>query len=276
MKNDKTMRQPQPFRPSAPEAAKRDPSAKTLAHALATGLDILEYLANCQHPATLATISEELQVTDEVVNRSIALLEDRGYVVRGTATQSYESTGKLPELRSSPAVSLELLTHAQPIMRDLCEHISQSCNIALPSETDLHVIAYQESPAAFSISVPIGYRYDIPNSAPGLAFVAFGGHATPVRRPDQTSSIVDAQEWSSLRNAVQNATERGFAQVENPLFPDITDLSCPVYQDGRFIAVLTVPFMQTSGSASLGWSIAALQMAAERLSQSLQGNSLVA
>ena len=275
MNNDKTTGQARHLRSSAPEAAKRNSSDKTLGHALATGLDILEYLANCQHPATLAAISKELQVTDAVVNRSIALLEDRGYVVRNAA-QSYERTGKLPEPRSLPAVSLQLLTHAQPIMRDLCEHISQSCNIALPSETDLQVIAYQESPAAFSISVPIGYRYDIPDTAAGLAFVAFGGHATPGRWPEQTSAILDAQAWSSLRNAVQTAAERGFAQVENPFFPDITDLSCPVYQDGRFVAVLTVPFMQTSGSANLGWSIAALQMAAERLSQSLQGNSLVA
>jgi DNA-binding IclR family transcriptional regulator len=255
---------------------KQKPSANNPKRTLATGLDILEYLVNCQHPATLAAISEDLQVTGTVVNRSISVLEDRGYVVRNDATQSYESTRKLRDLRSALSTSHTLLAHARPVMRDLCERISQSCNIALPSGADLQVVAQQESPGAFGISVPTGYRYAIPDSAPGLAFIAFSVQANPARWPDQTSIVVDAQEWSSLRSAVQKTVERGFAQVENALLSDVTDLSCPVYQDGRFVAVLSVPFIQTNGSVSLGWSIATLQVAAERLSQSLRGDSLVA
>jgi DNA-binding IclR family transcriptional regulator len=276
MKNDKATRRPRPLRPAGSAAMKQKPSANNPKHTLATGLDILEYLVNCQHPATLAAISEDLQVTGTVVNRSISVLEDRGYVIRNGATQSYESTRKLRDLRSALSTSHALLAHARPVMRDLCERISQSCNIALPSGADLQVVAQQESPGAFGISVPTGYRYGIPDSAPGLAFIAFSGQANPARWPDQTSVVVDAQEWSSLRSAVQKTVERGFAQVENALLSDVTDLSCPVYQDGRFVAVLSVPFIQTNGSVSLGWSIATLQVAAERLSQSLRGDSLVA
>lgn len=275
MKNDKATRRPRSLRPVGP-AAKPQPSANNTNCTLATGLDILEYLVNCQHPAPLAAISEGLKVTDAVVNRSISVLEDRGYVIRDAATQSYQSTRKLRDLRPPLPVSHRLVAHARPIMRDLCARISQSCNIALPSGADLQVVAQQESPGAFSINVPIGYRYDIPDSGPGLAFIAFSGQTNPARWPDQTSVVVDAQEWSLLRNAVQNTAERGFAQVGNTLLSDVTDLSCPVYQDGRFVAVLSVPFIETKGGASLGWSVAALQMAAELLSQSLHGDSLVA
>jgi DNA-binding IclR family transcriptional regulator len=275
MKNDKTKR-PRSLRPVAPATANQAAAAKHPQRTLATGLDILEYLANCQHPATLAAISEELNVTSAVINRSISVLEDRGYIVRNDVTQSYEWTGKLPTLQSTPAKSNQLLRHAGRIMQDLCGHISQSCNIAVVSEGDIQVIAEQASPGPFCINVPVGYRYDMVNSAPGLAFIAFASHADTARWPGQASDVVNAQAWSSLRKAVDTTAERGFAQAENPLIPDITDLSCPVYQDGRFVAVLTVPFLQTSGSASLGWSIAALQMAAELLSESLHGDSLVA
>jgi DNA-binding IclR family transcriptional regulator len=243
---------------------------------LATGLDILEYLANCQHPATLAAISEKLKVTGVVVNRSISVLEDRGYVVCDNITKSYEGTPKLLNLRSTLAKSRPLVKHAGRVMRDLCEQISQSCNIAVASEGDLQVIAQQVSPGPFSINVPVGYRYDVVNTAPVLAYLAFASQADTARWPGKADSVVDVLEWSSLRKAVETIAERGFAQAENPLLPDVTDLSCPVYQDGRFIAVLTVPFIETSASSNLGWSVAALQMAAEHLGESLQGDSLVA
>ena len=274
MKNDKT-RRPRSLRPAGPAPVNQAPAAKRPQRALATGLDILEYLANCQHPATLAAISEDLNVTGVVVNRSISVLEDRGYVVCNSITKSYEGTGKLLKLRSTLAKS-QFLKQAERIMQGLCENICQSCNIAMTSEGDLQVVAQQVSPGPFSINVPVGYRYDTVNTAPGLAFLAFASQTDATRWSGQAGSVVDAQEWSLLRKAVETTAERGFAQAENPLLSDVTDLSCPVYQDGRFVAVLTVPFIQTSASASLGWTIAALQMAAELLSESLHGDSLVA
>lgn len=275
MKNDKTRRL-RSLRPAAPASANQALAAKRPQRALATGLDILEYLANCQHPATLAAISEKLNVTGVVVNRSISVLEDRGYVVRNHATKSYEGTGKLLKLQSALAKPHQLLKHAGRIMQGLSEHISQSCNIAIASEGDIQVIAQQAPPSPFCITVPVGYRYDMVNTAPGLAFIAFACQADVNRWPGQTSPVVNAREWSALRQAVETTAERGFAQAENPLLPAVTDLSCPVCQDGLFVAILTVPFIQTSGSASLGWSIAALQMSAELLSESLRGDSLVA
>jgi DNA-binding IclR family transcriptional regulator len=137
-------------------------------------------------------------------------------------------------------------------------------------------MAQQVPSSPFCITVPVGYRYDMINTAPGLAFLAFASQTDTTRWPGKGSPVVNAKEWSTLRKAVETTAERGFAQAENPLLPAVTDLSCPVYQDGRFVAVLTVPFMQTSGSTNLGWSIAALQMAAELLSESLRGDSLVA
>ncbi len=275
MKNDKT-RRPRSLRPAGLAPTNQAPTAKHPQRALATGLDILEYLANCQHPATLSAISEKLNVTDVVVNRSISVLEGRGYVVCDRVTKSYEGTGKLLKLRSALGKTPQLLRHAERVMQGLCEHISQSCNIAIASEGDIQVMAQQVPPSPFCITVPVGYRYDMINTAPGLAFLAFASQTDATRWPGKGSPVVNAKEWSTLRKAVETTAERGFAQAENPLLPAVTDLSCPVYQDGRFVAVLTVPFMQTSGSTNLGWSIAALQMAAELLSGSLRGDSLVA
>lgn len=275
MKNDKMKKVPRPVQQGGAVSSTPAAIAKSAQRTLNAGLDILEYLAKCQQPATPSVISAGLRVSRATVNHSLSVLQSRGYVAFDAGTQSYHTTGKVLALRPGRPLSPQLLELARPIMHELCEEISQPCNIAVISQAELKVIAQHDSPAAFGILVPVGFAYDIPNSAPGLAYVAFNGTSDSSAWPDRTP-VTDALEWSALRTAVQKTADTGLAQLANSILPEVTDLSCPIYQNGQFVAVLTVPFLQVKGSANLAWSIAALQVAAERLSQSMHNDSLVA
>jgi DNA-binding IclR family transcriptional regulator len=253
------------------------PSALAKGHRriLNLGLDILEYLTKCQQPLTLATISAHLQVPSAAVSRALSVLEARRYLTRNGEEQSYQVTGKLLALHPKRPLSLSLLARARPIMQELNKQTSLSCNLAIVSDNELKVIAQPDSPAGFSITLPIGFAYDIPDSAPGLAYLAFSGASDPSAWPDQ-ASVIGASEWSMLRSAVQKAADMGYAQMANAIMPDVTDISCPVYQYGDFVAILTIPFIETRSSAGIGWTTAALLMAAGLLSQALQDDCLVA
>lgn len=244
--------------------------------ALVTGLKILEYLATCRAPETLSGLAAVLGLSSSSVYRSLRILQQRGYVTRAGATGSYERTNKLCELQSTALPHQRLLDHAQPIMRALSDNISQSCNLAVLAYPDLQVVSQEESGGSFGIHVPLGFRYDIPESAPGLAFAAFMKNSDVAHWPHGLSAVVDAHPWTSLKKAVQKTTETGFAQITNPHLPDVTDISCPIFGNGHFVAALTIPYIQTHGSPNLTWCLAALQQAAEQLNESLRGDALAA
>ena len=262
--------------PFAAQAPKPVESLGTSPRGLVIGLKILEYLAICPTPATQPALAAALNIPTSSINRSILILEQRGYVARTGKDGSYERTNKLCQIQSTALPYQRLLGHAQPIMRALADSISQSCNLAIPSHPDLQVVTQEESSGPFGINVPVGFRYDIPASAPGLAFAAFMKNSDPARWPHGLPTVVDAHQWTSLKRDVYKTAEAGFAQAINPHLPDVTDLSCPIFDNTHFAAVLTVPYIQTRGSPNLTWCLAALQQAAEELNESLHSDALVA
>jgi DNA-binding IclR family transcriptional regulator len=244
--------------------------------ALVIGLNILEYMAMCDGPMTQSKLAAALNISPSSIYRSILVLEHRGYLVRTGENGAYARTGKLCDIQSTGLPHQRLLEHAKPVMRSLCERISQSCNLAVPMSPDLKVVSQEESPGPFGINVPIGFRYDIPASAPGLAFAAFTKNSDPERWPDGLSDIIDAYQWKSLKKDVRKTAELGFAQVTNPYFPDVIDLSCPIFDNTQFIAALSIPYIKTSSSPNLTWCLAALQQASEELNELLYSDALVA
>ncbi|CAL4869781.1 hypothetical protein MMA231_04073 (plasmid) [Asticcacaulis sp. MM231] len=271
MRSQNNVRRSEPTSLTAPVLPK---SASTGSRGLTLGLKVLEHLATCETPATQQTIASALKISGSSVYRSMVVLEQRGYVARIGKDGAYATTRKLFHIQSTADTHQRLLSHAQPIMCTLSESISQSCNLSIPIAADMQVVSHQESSGPYGINVPIGFRYDIPNSAPGLAFTAFMKHSDPASWPQGLSTTIDAQ-WTSLKKTVQAATEAGFTKVANPYLPDVIDLSCPIFDKSRFVAALTVPYIKTSTSPSLTWCLAALQQAAERLNASLQSEALV-
>ena len=262
--------------PNATPVSKPADTLGNSPRSLVIGLKILEYLSTCRTPTTRHALAAALNASPSSVYRSMQVLEDRGYVAPTGENGLYQPTRKLHQIQSTALPHLRLLDHAQPVMRTLSDGISQSCNLSIPSTPDMQVVAQEESPGPFGINIPVGFRYDIPGSAPGLAFAAFTKNSDTARWPKGLSSVFDAHQWASLKNTVQKVTEAGFAQLNNPHLPDVIDLSCPIFDSSHLIAILTVPYIKTSGSPSLTWCLAALQQAAEQLNESLHSDALVA
>lgn len=250
--------------------------AKETSDALRIGLEILEYIAKNPKITTRTGIADALDIPGSTVYRSMIVLERKGYISRTGPQGAYEPTGKLWLLQSTAPAHQRLLSRAKPIMKALSEDISQSCNLSIPALPHMQVVAQQESSGPYGISVPVGFKYHIATSAPGVAFAAFTKSFDPSLCQTDNDSAIQAQPWSSLKKAAQKAYETGFAQTGNPYLSEVVDLSCPVFDAGQFVGALTVPFIKTVGGMSLVWCLAALQEAAEKLNNTLIGDSRVA
>jgi len=199
---------------------------------LILGLDILEYLSAEAGPKGVSEIARTIKAQRLQVFRAVKTLARLGYIARGGPRGTYVATSRLYELGVNAPLIQDLLERARPVMQSLAEETGQSCNLAVPFGRHLTVVLQIEAPGAFSINVPNGFRYDNPASAPAIACFAL------TRSPVQAQSVLDG----------------------------VTDLSCPVLEDGTVTAVLTVPYVRTVESRPVDHCLRALQQAAVTLS----------
>jgi DNA-binding IclR family transcriptional regulator len=231
---------------------------------LGAGLEILEYLAAAKAPVTFTAIATDLGASNATLYRVLNVLEERGYVARSPRDKTYRSTGRLLQLEVAMVPAQRLIAHARPVMQALCESIGQSCNLSVPHSSRMIVIAQVASPAPLCISVPVGVKYDMDNSAPGQVYTAFS----------QASLSVSGER--PLPSAVTNMIELGFSRAGNPSIPEVTDLSCPIFLNDQIAGALTVPYIKIVDGPSLGWCLAELQRAVEEVNGSLLNTTLVA
>lgn len=254
----------------------KKPAWAARSNAISVGLEILEYIAASEGPPTRLDIAKALNLSGSMVYRFLITLENRGYIVRAGEHAALTPTAKLLDLQPTGFSHQRLLTHARRIMQSLSNEVRQSCNLAIPCLHDMRVVAQEDAPGPFGIRVPVGHRYDVPSSAPGVVFAAFMRHSDPEQWPQSPEPEDAIQPWSSLKAEVQKAEKTGFARCQNLILPDVTDLSCPVIEHGQFVAALTVPYIKTQDGPPLAWCLAAVQRATEHLSQSLHSDIRVA
>jgi len=200
--------------------------------ALSLGLDILECLAADASAKSVPEIAGQLHVSPLQTLQAVKALENLGYVADGEEPGTYAVTSRLYELGVNAPFIQRLIDRARPIMQALSDEVRQSCNLAIPFGRHLTVVLQTQSPSAFSINVPEGFRYESPASAPAIACFAL------TRSPVQAKNVLDG----------------------------VLDLSCPIFDEGTVTAVLTVPYIRTVESPSVEACTQALQQAAITLS----------
>jgi DNA-binding IclR family transcriptional regulator len=241
-------------------------------NALMMGLDILEYIASSPKDTTQSAIVQALDIPYTNFYRAAAVLEEKGYLTRAGRHGAYQLTGKLRRFQSTAPAHQHLLTSAGPIVEALSEQVVQSCNLSIPAGRHMLVVLEQQANCPYSVSVPVGFGHPISDSAPGVAFAAFDPSSRQAGDVDADTTDLGVE----LKAAVAKAREAGFAQTVNRYLPDVVDLSCPVFAGTDFVAALTMHYLKSVGGMNLAWCLAALQEAAERLTNALPGRSCAA
>ncbi len=200
--------------------------------ALTIGLDLLQALAESDKPKAMAELARCVNATRLQVFYTVKTLERRGYVQRVGRQGLYVATSTLFEQGIGASDIRHLLDLAREPMKALAQATGQSCNLSVPHAGHFAVVYQIHSPGPFGINVPLGFRYELEDSAPAQT---------------NPSNWLERVHFQSSTNAV-------------------TNLSYAILKNGYVVAVLTISYIRTAESLPLGDVIKALESTVTALS----------
>jgi DNA-binding IclR family transcriptional regulator len=214
------------------------------APALDKGLDILELLSGVDGGLTQAEIAKKLDRSPNEFYRMLDRLVRRGYVTKIDGDR-YSLTLKLFGLAQLHAPVRRLVSYATPLMRELAETSCQANQLAVFDRGAAVVIAQQEAPGYWGISIRVGSHISLFDTGSGHVLLAF-------RSPEERMMMI-AESGRSTEQPVLNddffkrldlIRERGYEMMSSMQTAGVYNLSAPVIgPDGKAIAALTVPYI---------------------------------
>lgn len=240
------------------------------APALEKGLDILELLAGRTEGMTQSRIAAALGRSTSEIFRMLCVLEARGYLRRDPSADTYQLTTRLFALSHQHPPTRTLLEAALPAMRRLAEQVRQSCHLAVRHELEVMTIAQIDSPEPRGITVRLGARFPILQTASGYLLLAMMDEEE--REAMLQLLVADRSALPGVQRQIETIRSRGYERHRSRTIAGIVDLSYPVRDHaGRTVAALTVPYLCRRGDrddkAAVQRAIAAT---AEEISRSVE------
>lgn len=217
--------------------------AKYSVPAVEKALDVIEYLSDQAVPMPQAQIARALGRNAGEIFRMLTCLESRGYLLRDPGSGGYALTLKLFELSRIHSPYEVLLRAALPHMRVLAETVRQSCHLSVLHHDQVLVLAQEESPRPFRLSVEVGSQHSPLRTTSGrvllAALDAAERDAVLEGHPGWRKTKRDAK--IALLARLQAIHDRGFERQDGERFVGGLDLGVLVGSPGSAVkAALTV------------------------------------
>lgn len=212
------------------------------APALDKGLDILELLSDQQEGLTRTEITKELGRNASEIYRMLERLVARRYVTRSTGGDRYTLSLKLFALAHRHPPMSRLVAEALPPMQRFANTTEQSCHLSIYDHGNLLVVAQVDGPCPWGLSVKVGARIGLADSAPGRVMLAFQAPAQRAQMLSEHGNLNDAPlpDERELIDACHTIRHAGFLRRESRQALGVTDLSYPILgPSGQAIATLT-------------------------------------
>ncbi len=222
-----------------------DDSDRYRAPALDKGLDILELLSGIDGGLTQAEIAKFLGRSPNEFYRMLDRLVRRGYVTRLEGDR-YSLTLKLFGLAQLHAPVRRLASYATPLMRELAVMSKQANQLSVFDRGAAVVVAQQEAPDYWGISIRVGSHISLFNTGSGHVLLAFRSNeerALMIAEYEQHAD--DIAQPADFRERLNQIRERGYEIMPSAQTAGVFNVSAPVLgPDGRAIAALTCPYIQ--------------------------------
>jgi DNA-binding IclR family transcriptional regulator len=214
------------------------------APALDKGLDILELLAGIDGGLTQAEIAKRLGRSPNEFYRMLDRLVRRGYVTRIDGDR-FSLTLKLFGLAQLHVPVRRLVSYATPLMRELAETSRQANQLVVFDRGSAVVIAQQEAPGYWGISIRVGSHISLFDTGSGHVLLAF-------RSNEERQMMISEHLKSGERPPItpeflarlDQIRGRGYEMMASVQTAGVFNLSAPVLgPDGKAIAALTVPYI---------------------------------
>lgn len=229
------------------DARDGDDTERYRAPALDKGLDILELLAEQKEGLTRTEITKELGRNASEIYRMLERLVVRQYVMRSPGGDRYTLSLKLFALAHRHPPMNRLIAEALPPMQRFADAAEQSCHLSVYDRGNLLVIAQVDGPGTWGISVRLGSRVGLVDTASGRVVLAF---QTPEQRAHMLAEHTKVKgeaafDLGELERQSDALRAIGHIQQESRQTFGVTDVTYPILgPSGQAIAALTCPYMR--------------------------------
>lgn len=205
--------------------------------ALERGLDILELFASREGGLSLTELGKALDLSPSAVFRSVVVLEERGYLTRRPADDTYSLSLRLFELGQARSPLRRLLDIAIPVMRLLAQSCGQASHLSVHDNGDLLVIADVESPGPLNLTFRLGSRWPMRSTVSGRVLLA---HQSPEIRAAWLGLSSPAAIEADRAAAFAEIAARGHDRSDGETLFGVIDIGVPILSRQGAIAALTV------------------------------------
>jgi DNA-binding IclR family transcriptional regulator len=241
------------------------------APALDKGLDILELLSGVDGGLTQAEVAKRLGRSPNEFYRMLDRLVRRGYVTKIDGDR-YALTLKLFGLAQLHQPVRRLVSYATPLMRELAERSRQANQLVVFDRGSAVVIAQQEAPGYWGISIRVGSHISLFDTGSGHVLLAFRSPAERLMMiAEHIGSTETAPQPPEFFERLDQIRDRGYEMMASLQTAGVYNLSAPVLgPDGRALAALTVPYItlvNAPGAPDITRTVELILATAERLSR---------
>lgn len=218
--------------------------------AVEKALDIIEYLAAEGVPMTRAQLARALNRQPPELFRMLTCLESRGYLWRDSASNAYALTLKLFELSRTHSPYEGLLRVAEPHIRSLAAELRESLHLSMLHGDQVMVIAQEESPKPFRLSVEVGSLHALAGTTSGRVLLAHlpENEAAALLKRDAGYRQLSADARHGLRDRLARIRTQGYEWSDGEWFESGVDLGVLVGSpDSRVKAALVMATLRRKG-----------------------------
>lgn len=211
--------------------------------ALEKALDMIEHLSDAAVPLTQTQLARALGRQPGELFRMLTCLETRGYLRRDPVNGAYRLTLKLFELSRTHSPYEELLQAAVPLMRSLADEAMESCHLSVLHRNRVLVLAQEESPSPFRLSIEVGSIHSPVKTTSGRLLLA---HLEPPECDKLLAADPDFAEFEphareTFLERLKMVRERGCELTQGEVFVGGIDIGVLVgVPDSRIQAALTI------------------------------------
>ncbi|GLU35596.1 IclR family transcriptional regulator [Trinickia caryophylli] len=217
------------------------------APALDKGLDILELLAEQKEGFTRAEIMKALGRNASEIYRMLERLVARQYVMRSSGGDRYTLSLKLFALAHRHPPMNRFLAEALPQMQRFAERAEQSCHLTVYDRGNLLVIAQVDGPGTWGLSIRLGSRVGLVDTASGHVMLAFQPDGEREHMLAEHTKVKGeiAMASAELAAIFERIRADGHLRKDSAQTFGVTDISFPILgPSGQAIASLTSPYMR--------------------------------
>ncbi|MBA0051275.1 IclR family transcriptional regulator [Streptomyces sp. AJS327] len=200
---------------------------------LASGLDILETLAQHTEGMGVTAVARAVNLDKGNVHRLLRVLEERGYVEQDPRTRAYRASVQLVSLAGHLLRGMDLISAAAPVMRELTARTGEAVHLARRTRSGgVYVAQERQGSGVVTVETEIGAQPLIHATATGKALYCMADGeevARVVERPMTARTIRTLTSLDALTADLEKTRERGYAIDDEELNMEVRCVAAPVF-----------------------------------------------